>query len=122
VDSVRMTRLPLCARVFVVTTIAAGAVMLALYLPNTRFAQPFLFFVLLLLSSATAALKVHLPLTTSGSTMSVSYAVDFAPLLLIGPDATMLVAATRAFRQRSLNTKEAETPHQNARSVPPLCV
>ena len=40
---------------------------------------------LLVLSSATAALKVYLPLTTSGSTMSVSYAVDFASLLLHRP-------------------------------------
>ena len=31
--------------------------------------------------------------TTSGSTMSVSYAVDFASLLLLGPHETMLVAA-----------------------------
>src|SRR5439155_1154580 len=81
------------ARIFVLTTVAAGVVMLALYLPYTRITQPFLFFVLLVLSSATAALKVHLPLTTSGSTMSVSYAVDFASLLLIGPDQTMVVAA-----------------------------
>ena len=37
------------------------------------------------LSSMSASLKVYLPLTTSGSTMSVSYAVDFASLLLLGP-------------------------------------
>src|SRR5262249_42199000 len=101
-----MSRLPHGARFFVWTTIAAGIVMLTIYVPNTRFAQPVLFLVLLLLSSATAALKVHLPLTTGGSTMSVSYAVDFAALLLIGPDQTMLVAATSAYCQCSLNRKD----------------
>ena len=58
-----------------------------------------------MLSSATAALKVKLPLTTSSSTMSVSYAVDFASLLLIGPHETMLVAAGSAFSQCHLNTR-----------------
>ena len=67
-----MFSLPLAARLFVVTTVTAGAAMLGVYLPHTQFAQPVLFLALLLLSSATAALKVHLPLTTSGSTMSVS--------------------------------------------------
>jgi diguanylate cyclase (GGDEF)-like protein/putative nucleotidyltransferase with HDIG domain len=117
-----MFRLPLAARVFVVTTIAAGIVMLALYLPNTRITQPFVFFVLLVLSSATAALKVHLPLTTSGSTMSVSYAVDFASLLLIGPDQTMLVAAASAFSQCSLNSKDRNPFYRTLFSMASLVV
>ena len=40
-----------------------------------------------------------LPLATAGSTMSVSYAVDFASLLLLGADSTMLVAAASAWSQ-----------------------
>src|SRR6185436_5817148 len=66
----------------------------------------FLFLALLALATASAALKVTLPLTTSGSTMSVSYAVDFASLLLLGPHETMLVAAGSAFAQCNLNRKE----------------
>ena len=65
-----------------------------------------MFLTLLFLSSASAALKVQLPLTTSGSTMSVSYAVDFASLLLLGPHETMLVAAGSAFSQCHLNSKD----------------
>ena len=38
--------------------------------------------------------------------MSVSYAVDFASLLLLGPHDTMLVAAGSAFSQCHLNSKE----------------
>ena len=37
--------------------------------------------------------------------MSVSYAVDFASLLLLGPHETMLVAAASAFSQCHLNTR-----------------
>ena len=71
-----------------------------------------LFIALLVLSSVTAALKVHLPLTTSGSTMSVSYAVDFASLLLLGPHETMLVAAGSAFSQCHLNSKDRNPIHR----------
>jgi diguanylate cyclase (GGDEF)-like protein/putative nucleotidyltransferase with HDIG domain len=117
-----MSRLPLAARLFVVTTVAAGAVMLVVYLPHARFAQPVLFLALLVLSSATAALKVHLPLTTGGSTMSVSYAVDFASLLLIGPDETMLVAAASAFSQCSLNSKDRNPLYRTLFSMASLVV
>src|SRR5581483_2126408 len=68
-----------------------------------------LFAVLLLLSSLASALKVSLPLASSGSTMSVSYAVDFASLLLLGPDETMLVAAASAWSQCTIRT-ESRTP------------
>src|SRR5947208_1894001 len=117
-----MFSLPLAARLFVVTTVTAVAVMLGVYLPHTQFAQPVLFLALLLLSSATAALKVHLPLTTGGSTMSVSYAVDFASLLLIGPDETMLVAAASALCQCSLNSKDRNPLYRTLFSMASLVV
>jgi len=117
-----VTRLPFAARLFVQTTIAAGAVMFAIYLPDTHFPQPLLFLVLLLLSSATAALKVYLPLTKGGSTMSVSYAVDFASLLLIGPNETMIVAAASAFSQCSLNSKDKNPFYRTLFSMASLVV
>jgi diguanylate cyclase (GGDEF)-like protein/putative nucleotidyltransferase with HDIG domain len=67
------------------------------------------FATLLLLSSLASAFKVSLPLTSSGSTMSVSYAVDFAALLLLGADETMLVAAASAWSQCTIRT-ESHTP------------
>jgi len=51
------------------------------------------------MSAVTSAFKVRLPLARSGSTMSVSYAVDFAALLLLGPNETMLVAVASAWSQ-----------------------
>jgi diguanylate cyclase (GGDEF)-like protein/putative nucleotidyltransferase with HDIG domain len=102
-----MNRLPLPARVYVASVIVAGAVVMAVCLPHADFMrQPVLFAGLVTLASLSAALKVTLPLTTSGSTMSVSHAVDFASLLLLGPHETMIVAAASAFSQCHLNNKE----------------
>src|SRR4029079_7462845 len=61
---------------------------------------------LLMLSSITSVFKVNLPLARSGSTMSVSYAVDFASLLLLGPNQTMIVAAVSAWSQCTFRIKE----------------
>src|SRR5204862_1275948 len=87
-----------------------------------RFDQPLLLLGLLLLSSMSAALKVYLPLTTGGSTMSVSYAVDFASLLLLGPHETMLVAAGSAFSQCNLNRKERNPLYRTLFSMASLVV
>ncbi len=117
-----MNRLPLAARLFVGSVIAAGAVLLVVCLPHARFNQSLLFIALMLLSTATAALKVHLPLTTGGSTMSVSYAVDFASLLLLGPHETMLVAGMSAFSQCNLNSKDRNPVYRTLFSMASLVV
>ena len=104
-----MKELPLAARLYVLAVLAASAAVLVYFAPHSipKFA---LFFVLLVCSSVASALKVSLPLASSGSTMSVSYAVDFASLLLLGADATMLVAAASAYSQCTFRTKSrAET-------------
>jgi diguanylate cyclase (GGDEF)-like protein/putative nucleotidyltransferase with HDIG domain len=116
----RSLRLP--ARLFVIGIIGAGAICCTAGLPHARFAQPWLFAGLLLLSSATAALKVHLPLTTSDSTMSVSYAVDFASLLLLGPNETMVVAAVSAFSQCYLNSKQRTPMYRTLFSMASLVI
>src|SRR5215204_5898079 len=101
-----MNHLPRAARCYVTAVIAIGLALFVVCLPKATFNQPLLFIALLLLSSMSASLKVDLPLTTSGSTMSVSYAVDFASLLLLGPHNTMLVAAGSAISQCHFNSKE----------------
>ena len=101
-----MKTLPLPARLFVCAVIAVGAVLLAYFFPSRTFASPALFLILLTLSSFTSVFKVTLPLARSGSTMSVSYAVDFASLLLLGPNETMLVAAASAWSQCTFRIKE----------------
>jgi diguanylate cyclase (GGDEF)-like protein/putative nucleotidyltransferase with HDIG domain len=117
-----MEHLPTAGRRYVTSVIVAGAMLLLVCLPQARFEQPFVFLALLILSSASAALKVYLPLTTSGSTMSVSYAVDFASLLLLGPHETMLVAAGSALSQCHLNAKDRNPAYRTLFSMASLII
>src|SRR5262245_59551310 len=117
-----MKTLPVAARLYVAGVIVISVALLLVSVPQANFQQPLLFIALLVLSSATAALKVHLPLTTGGSTMSVSYAVDFASLLLLGPHETMLVAAGSAFSQCNLNRKERNPLYRTLFSAASLVI
>ena len=117
-----MNQLPRIARLYVTAVITVGLILLLVCLPQATFNQPLLFLALFVLSSMSAALKVYLPLTTSGSTMSVSYAVDFASLLLLGPHNTMLVAAGSAFSQCHLNSKEQNPLYRTLFSVASLVI
>jgi diguanylate cyclase (GGDEF)-like protein/putative nucleotidyltransferase with HDIG domain len=114
-----MKELPTAARVYVGAVLAAGALVLAVFAPRD-IPHPFLFATLLICSSVASALKVSLPLASSGSTMSVSYAVDFAALLLLGADATMLVAAASAWSQCTLRTKSRAEPYRTLFSIAAL--
>ena len=117
-----MAPLPRAARIYVTAVIVLGVALFAFCLPLARFHQPILFLALLLISSLSAALKVTLPLMTGGSTMSVSYAVDFAALLLLGPHETMLVAAGSAFSQCHINSKENNPLYRTLFSVASLVI
>ena len=104
-----MNQLPLAGRVYVASVIAAGAIVMAFCLPLADYThQPVLFAALAILGSAFAALKVRLPITTSGSSMSVSYAVDFAALLLLGPHEAMIVTVASTFCQCHVNVSGKE--------------
>src|SRR5207248_3099673 len=96
--------LPIPARLYVWAVVAGGFVVLAAFAPH-RIGDPGLFLALLLFSSLASALKVSLPLTKSGSSMSVSYAVDFAALLMLGADETMIVAGASAWSQCTFRMK-----------------
>ena len=120
-----MKTLPTPARIYVSGVIALGVVMLALYFPLQTFSNPGrfgLFALLLFLSAITSIFKVNLPLTRSGSTMSVSYAVDFASLLLLGPNETMLVAAASAYSQCTFRIKERNPLHRTLFSMACLVI
>jgi diguanylate cyclase (GGDEF)-like protein/putative nucleotidyltransferase with HDIG domain len=94
-----MRALPFATRVYVAAVIVAGGLLAATSLTRITWDQPVLFGVLLVLSSLASAFNISLPLARGLSTMSVSYAVDFASLLLLGPHATVLVAMTSAWSQ-----------------------
>jgi diguanylate cyclase (GGDEF)-like protein/putative nucleotidyltransferase with HDIG domain len=94
-----MQALPRPARLYVAAVIVVGAVLLVLLGPRAAGTDPLLFFTLLVAAVLSSAFKVGLPRTGCGSSMSISYAVDFAALLLLGPHATMLVAVASAWSQ-----------------------
>src|SRR5712671_401115 len=114
-----MKDLPVAARLFVGAVLAAGALILGIFAPHT-IANPLLFATLLGCSSLASALKVRLPLATSGSTMSVSYAVDFAALLLLGANETMIVAAVSAWSQCTIRTTHRTAPFRTLFSMASL--
>lgn len=116
-----MKQLPLAARLYVGAVIALGAALLVWFFP-IHFHRGTLFVVLLVLSSVTSVFKVKLPLARSGSTMSVSYAVDFAALLLLGPNETMLVAAASAWSQCTFRIAERNAPHRTLFSMACLVI
>jgi len=117
-----MRSLPLPARLYVGATIALGALLVVWLAPHSTFSNPGLFAVLLVTSAVTSAFKVNLPLAKSGSTMSVSYAVDFASLLLLGPNETMLVAVTSAWSQCTFRMKTKNPVYRTMFSMACLAI
>jgi diguanylate cyclase (GGDEF)-like protein/putative nucleotidyltransferase with HDIG domain len=117
-----MRAIPLAARIYVSSVIAAGIVLVAWLTPRATFAQPALFAVLLLLSGLTSSFKVYLPLTKGGSTMSVSYAIDFASLLLLGPHETMLIAIVSAWCQCTLRMSTRNPLYRTLFSMASLAI
>ncbi len=120
-----MKMLPVPARLYVGSVIGLGAALLIIFFPFQAFNHPgrlSVFVLLLFLSAMTSTFKVNLPLTRSGSTMSVSYAVDFAALLLLGPNESMIVAAASAYSQCSFRIKERNPVHQTLFSMACLVI
>jgi diguanylate cyclase (GGDEF)-like protein/PAS domain S-box-containing protein len=89
---------PLAATIFVAAIIAAGAAVLA-FLGPRHVANPVLFATLLAASALASSLRLRVPLGARSSNLSVSYSVDFAALLLIGTELTMVVAGVSAWLQ-----------------------
>ena len=114
-----MKHLPVAARLYVIAVCVAGALVGGYFAPHSV-ARPGLFIALLVCSSVASALKVSLPLASSGSTMSISYAVDFAALLLLGADETMVVAATSAWSQCTFRTQSRAAVYRTLFSMASL--
>src|SRR5688572_2405834 len=117
-----MKQLPIAARIYVGAVIAGGAVLLVALFPLERFQHPVWFVTLLALSSATSAFKVTLPLSRSVSSMSVSYAVDFLSLILLGPAQTMIVGAMSAWSQCTFRITTKNPPYRTLFSMASLII
>jgi diguanylate cyclase (GGDEF)-like protein/PAS domain S-box-containing protein len=98
-----LEHLPISASVFVIAVVAVGCVVVILQGPRD-IEHPTPFFVLLAASVIASSLRLRLPLGTSASNLSISYSVDFAALLLLGREMTMLVAGASACAQSIFGT------------------
>jgi diguanylate cyclase (GGDEF)-like protein/PAS domain S-box-containing protein len=91
--------------------VAAGAATFVLKFPAAPVNVP-LFLAFVLGSSLASAVKVRLPLGTGASNLSVSYTIDFASLLVLGPNLTAVVAAVSAVTQSAFGTARRNAPHR----------
>ena len=97
--------LPRVSQLYVALVIVAGIWAFTEFVPRS-FPQPLLFLTLFVAGCLTSMWKVNLPIPlASGSTLSVSYAADLMTLLLLGPEAAMVVAVAGAWLQCTVRVK-----------------
>jgi diguanylate cyclase (GGDEF)-like protein/putative nucleotidyltransferase with HDIG domain len=113
---------PVAGQIYVYAMIALGAVVVANAMASVEFSRPGLFAVLLVLSVVSSALKVDMPLGVGSSCVSLSYAVDFAALLLLGPAPTMLIAVTSGWSQCTFRMQERNPAYKTLFSMATLAV
>ena len=94
--------LPPRARWYIVAVVGLGAITFVWAVPKADVSNVLALLLLIFLSSLTSAFKVQLPIA-SGSTMSVSYIVDIAALMVLGTHAAMVVGATGGWVQSTVN-------------------
>src|SRR5215213_3417887 len=106
-DPLAWKTLPRLAKIYVALVLILGGASLIAWLPRT-YPDPILFGSLLVLACVTSSWKVTLPMSlSSGSTLSVSYAADLMTLLLLGPEAAVVVAVIGAWMQCTFKVKRA---------------
>ncbi len=119
-DSLGAVRGP--ARFYVLAIITAGGAAMLHSLTQVRFDHPGWFVAFLVFVTATSAIKVSLPLTRSGSSMSLSYAGTFAALLTLGTPATVLLGLMGAWSQCTFRMKARNPLHRTLFSMACLAV
>ena len=95
---------------------------MATALSSLQFPRPGLFAALLVLSVISSALKVDMPLGAGSSCISLSYAVDFTALLLLGPAPAMLIAVTSGWSQCTFRMSERNPAYKTLFSMATLAV
>jgi diguanylate cyclase (GGDEF)-like protein/putative nucleotidyltransferase with HDIG domain len=117
-----VTSRPVHGRAYVYAMIALGATVMASSLWSVQFPRPGLFAALLVLSVISSALKVDMPLGVGTSCISLSYAVDFTALLLLGPGPTMLFAISSAWSQCTFRMSKRNPAYKTLFSMATLVV
>lgn len=114
--------IPAEVRAYIGAAVLVSTILLAVGIARVQSDQLPLFFGLLALSSLTSAVKISLPVTRSGSTLSLSYVVNFAALLLLGPWATVPIAAISGWSQCTFRMRVPNPWHQTLFSMATLAI
>jgi diguanylate cyclase (GGDEF)-like protein/putative nucleotidyltransferase with HDIG domain len=117
-----MMRRPVAGRVYVFAMIALGAVLMASALTTWQLARPGLFTALLVMSVISSALKVDMPLGVGSSCISLSYAVDFTALLLLGPAPAMVITVAGGWSQCTFRMSVPNPTYKTLFSIATLAV
>src|SRR5947209_2769468 len=107
-----MKTLPVAARIYIGVVVGAAVVLLALFAVAPQPADLPVFFGLTAATILTATFKLRLPTTKNRATMSASFIIDFAALLLFGPHKAMLIAGISAFSQSMLRMTHRDPAHR----------
>src|SRR5688500_16671992 len=104
------------AQLYVGAVRIAGHVILMREAPR-EFPHPVLVGSLLAAAMILSVFKLRLPLGKGASTMSMAHAVDFAALMLAGPDIAMVIAAIGVFVQCTVRVEQTQPAYRAAFSM-----
>jgi diguanylate cyclase (GGDEF)-like protein/PAS domain S-box-containing protein len=114
--------LPLRARVYVGTVIAAGVALLLLLSRPPEVGQFAVLAGLVVATIASSALKLNLPTTGDRATVSAAFVIDFAALILFGPNLSMWIATIGAIGQSTLHVAQKNPLHRTLFNAASLVV
>ncbi|MCX6549703.1 MAG: diguanylate cyclase [Acidobacteria bacterium] len=114
--------LPVAMQAYLATLVLAGAGLAGWASGHLGLDQMPLFLALLLAANLTSAVKIQLPLAGGGSTLSLSYVVNFAAILCLDPGAVTLIAVTSAWSQCTFRVRQRNPAYQTLFSMAALGV
>lgn len=109
--------LALPVRWFVVSVMAAGVLVVTAAIAQSSIGHPALFVQMIALASLTATVKLQLPLTRNVSTLSVSNALTFAAMLLLGTASAVVVGVVSAWGQCTFRIRSRNPWHRTVFSM-----
>ena len=129
----RLTRIPLTfrsadgerlawrAQLYVGVVVAIGMLLILRFLPR-ELPHPLLGAALLSAAVGLSVFKLRLPLGKGASTMSMAHAVDFAALVMVGPDVAMVIAAVGVLVQCTVRVQQAQPAYRAAFSMASIVI
>ena len=114
--------LPVGARVYVWTVVTAGIALLSLLSQRPEADQIVVLAGLATAAIVSSALKLNLPTTGDRATVSASFVIDFAALILFGPNLAMWISTVSAISQSTIRVARKNPPHRTLFNAAALIV